>query len=116
MSEIIVVFIFLFFSVCGVSTVCAKIWLFLMRPHKRRNNVSVVRIDGDENEENLFYFIEKYRWYGRDYADYIIFVTDSQISQRASLYINEHKNIYCVKEEKLKELLKKLTEEEYERG
>ena len=116
MSEIIVLVIFLFFAVCGVSAICAKLWLFLVRPHKKRNSISVISINGEENDENLLFALEKYRWYGKDYADYLIFVTDSNISERASVYISQYKNVFCVKEEKLFEQLKKLTEEEYERS
>lgn len=116
MSEIIVFLIFLFFAVCGVSTVCAKMWLFLVRPQNKRKSVSVINIDGEENEENLLYAFEKYRWYGKDYADFLVFVTNSQISKRSSEYIKEHKNIYCVNESQLTALLKILKEEEYERS
>lgn len=116
MSEIIVLIIFLFFAVCGVSTVCAKLWLFLVRPKKKRISVSVVNIDGDENDENLLFAFEKYRWFGKDYADFLVFVTNSKISERACAYITQSENIYCVNEEKLGALLKKLTEEENERG
>ncbi len=116
MSEIIVLVIFLFFAVCGVSTICAKLWLFLVRPQHRRCSISVVHIDGEENDDNLVYALEKYRWYGKDYADYIIFVTNSELSKRAAFYISQYKNVYCVNEERLGTLIKKLREEKYERS
>ncbi len=108
MSEIIILVLFLFFAVCGVSTISAKLWLFLVRPHKKRNSVLIVNINEDENDENLLFAIEKYRWYGSEYADYIVFVTNSKISEKASCRLAEYKNIFCVKEENLLQLLKKI--------
>ena len=115
MSEIIVLLIFLFFAVCGVSTICAKLWLWLIRPHNKRKSVAVINVDGEENDENFMFSMEKYRWYGNDYADYLVFVTEGKISEKAGCYIKENKNMFCVNNEGLYALLKKLTEDGYER-
>ena len=115
MSEIVILLIFLFFAVLGAGTLTARLWLLLVRPTKREKTFTVMRLKEEEKEENFIYIFEKYRWYGKSYSDYLIFLCDSSPGEKITSFINAHDNIICCKENQVAGIIKKLTEENDER-
>jgi hypothetical protein len=113
MGEIIVLLIFLFFAVLGISTFTARLWLLLLKPKKRSATYTVLRLN-EEREENALYVLEKYRWYGKEYADYIIILCDEP-NNRIKAYLRFYKNVICCREENLNKVLKIVMEDEDER-
>lgn len=112
MSEMIILLFFVFLAVLGVSTLCAKLWLFFVRPQNRKKAFTVSSLAGENKEENFLYHFEKYRWYGKEYADYLIFLCDEPPGDKITAFTNAHKNIICCKENQLSAVIKKLTEDE----
>ena len=116
MSEIIILLIFLFFAVLGASTLTARLWLLLVCPSKREKTFTVMRLRDEEKEENFLYIFEKYRWYGKSYSDYLIFVCETPPSEKIAAFTNAHDNIIYCKENQMAGIIKKLTEENDERN
>lgn len=114
MSEIIILLIFLFLAVLGASTLTARLWLLLVRPRKREKTFAVTRLKNEESEENFLYVFEKYRWYGKGYADYLIFLYEDAPGEKITAFADTHENIICCKENQITRIIKKLTEEEDE--
>ncbi len=115
MSEIVILLIFLFLAVLGVSTLTARLWLLLVRPRKREKTFAVTRLKNEESEENFLYVFEKYRWYGKGYADYLIFLCEDAPGEKITAFADTHENIICCNENQITGIIKKLTEEEDER-
>lgn len=112
MSEIIILLIFLFFAVLGVSSLTARLWLLLVRPRRKEKTFSVTRLWGENKEECFLYVFEKYRWYGKEYADYLIFLCDEPPGEKIASFVKAHENIICCRENQLEGTIKKLTEDE----
>lgn len=116
MSEIIILSVFLFFAVLGVSSLTARLWLLLVRPQKREITFTVSHLNKGSEEESFLYLFEKYRWYGKEYADYLIFICDTPPCEKVTAFCECHKNIICCKENQVSGIIKKITEDEDERN
>ncbi|MBR2044278.1 MAG: hypothetical protein IJ946_08080 [Clostridia bacterium] len=114
MGEITVLLIFLFFAVLGVAAFTARLWLFLLRPKKKSVTYTVLRLN-EETEENALYVLEKYRWYGKEYADYIILLCNEP-NERIKRCLSFYENVICCREENLSRVLKIVMEDEDERS
>lgn len=101
MSEIIILLVFLFFACMGVATFTAKLWLMLIRPKTKSRSFSVVKLKKSENREVLNYYVEKYRWYGADYTDFLIFVYDEKPDEAVYKLIGNYKNMTVCTENEL---------------
>lgn len=112
MVEIIILLIFLFFAVLGVSSLTARLWLLLVRPIKREKTFTVAYLRDDYREENFMYLFEKYRWYGKWYTDYLIFICDEPPGEKITAFTDTHQNIICCKENQVTGIIKKITEAE----
>ena len=115
MSEIIILLVFMFFAVIGASTLTARLWLTLVRPSKRESTFTVSYLRSGEAEEDFLYLFEKYRWYGKEYTDYLIFICETQPCEKIAAFTQAHSNIICCKENQVDEIIKKIREDEDER-
>ncbi len=105
MSEIIILLVFLFFAVLGVSAFTAKLWLLLIKPKGKMKCVSVVKLNENQAKETVAYYLEKYRWYGKEYADYVIFLCKGQPDEFVKKSVKAHNNLMICNEETLTEYI-----------
>lgn len=114
MSEIIILLIFLFFAVLGASRLTARLWLFLVRPRKKEKTFMVTHLGKDNKEDSFMYFFEKYRWYGKEYADYLLFICEEQPGAKIESFIKAHQNIIYCNENQVSGIIKKISEDKDE--
>lgn len=95
MLKIIICVFVLFFASVGFSVLTGKLWLCMLKPKKVGNaNFVVVLEDGDDIAQ-MEYFIEKFIWYGAEFADKLYFVCENEISNECKKLCENKSNIYC---------------------
>ena len=95
MCEIIIYVCLLFFSSVGFSVILGKLWITLLKPKKRNNANLVVMLNGAEDEEQINFYLEKFKWYGSDFADKLYFVSKGEISEECTKLCESVSNVYC---------------------
>lgn len=110
MTEIIVMLIFLFFSVLGAGCFTYRVWMFLIKPKKKSNDLIVAKLENGHEKEQFMYYFEKYRWCGEEYANTLIMVVENNRDKMFSSFCNVHKNIICCTDDELPYIIKKVLE------
>lgn len=108
MAEIIVMCIFLFFSVLGAACFTYRLWMFLIRPKRKSKDVVIARLEKGLEKEQFMYYFEKYRWCGEDFAQTLIMICDDEKVYPS--FCTAHKNIICCKNDELLFILDKVLE------
>ncbi len=90
-----VIFLLALFS-CAVSGIMGRIWLLFFKPKKRKKAFSIVYLDSIDDEKQMLYYCEKLKWYGKFFADTLVFVYSEKCSPYLKNLANKNDNvIYC---------------------
>ncbi len=100
MFEIIIFVAILFLSAIGVSTVMGRLWLFLVKPKQRALTKLLVMLDEDDYQMQIGYEFEKYKWYGTNLADKIVFVCKKEPSTELLYLCKTFENFEYIVEDK----------------
>lgn len=88
------VLVLVFFSV-AVACLMGKVWLFFFKPKKLNKQFCVILLNSEDDEKQMLYYCEKIKWYGRFYADKLVFVYN-EFSPYLKNIANKTDNvIYC---------------------
>ena len=87
----IAVALILCLSVLGLAELLHGINLRLASPHRKAVTYSVVLLKGEDAEQQLIFAIERQKWLGNVYSDYIVAVNNglNEKSDKACRYIAE---------------------------
>ena len=103
--KILMIAFCLFFSAIGLSCLLCSGWLYILRPKNCSKNISVIFLNEQNNENEVFYYLEKYRWYGNELFNKVIFVCETPLSDNAERILSEHKDCLYIKFEDLNDTL-----------
>lgn len=110
---IFAVFVSFFFAL-GLSEVLHGIKLLLYKRRGKRKNIILTFLSEDDAKKQLNYTLEKYRWNGKDYADSIVFLSDSldaETSEYCVEAVKQYKNIYICSRSTLLQIIDGLKED-----
>ena len=110
MVEILVMLIFLFFSVVGASCFTYRLWMFLIKPKTKNKDMVIVKLNSENRKEQFMYYFEKYRWCGDDYAQTLVMVCDDKPRELYASFCKAHKNIICCQKDELPAIINKVLE------
>lgn len=105
MYEIIILLLCLFFSCIGFSAILGRVWMWLVKPKNCKKSSLVIFLDGEEDASQIYYYLEKYRWYGSVFADELIFFYNSEISSEIFSMCKSFANVRLVPYNAMKDLL-----------
>lgn len=95
MYEIIICVCLLFFSSVGFSVLLGKLWLKMLKPKVCNHADCVVVLEKGNEVSQVEYYIEKFKWYGSDFADNLYFVCKGEISKECTNLCRNLSNVYC---------------------
>lgn len=88
MLEIITFIVVFALSVIGLCDILHSIWMCLIKPAKKADSLYFVKLDGDNDYVVLNYTYERYKWYGRAFADRVIAVYDEPVERGIYQFFN----------------------------
>ena len=72
----ILICVLLLLAVSGICDIIHSVRSWLISSERPRNNISVLYLKEGTAFSQLKYIAEQYRWFGADFAEYYIAVTD----------------------------------------
>lgn len=72
----VLICILLLLAISGICDIIHSVRSWLISSERPRNNISVIYLKEGTALSQLKYIAEQYRWYGTDFAEYYIAVTD----------------------------------------
>ena len=95
MYEIIVCICLLFFASVGFGVLLGKLWITMLKPKQCVGADCVVVLHKGNEISEVEYYIEKFKWYGSDFADNLYFVCKGKISEECLNLCRKLSNVYC---------------------
>ena len=74
MFEMILLCIGLTLAMIGIGHLMARVRLFLFRPSCPAYQTAVIFLDGLDDEKQVTYYLERYKWYGDGFAESLVFI------------------------------------------
>lgn len=94
MCEITVILMGLFLACIGASCLLGHLWVLLNKPKNRDMANCIIVLNGNDDLLQIQYYIEKYKWFGSDFADKIVFVCNEETRKKYLSEWQEYENIY----------------------
>lgn len=94
----VLIFILLLLSVSGLCDLIHTIRCWIISSKRPRNNICTVYLNSSNTFSQLRFVLEQYRWYGGDFSEYIVAITDELSDDEVSEYeqiFDKSKIIFC---------------------
>ncbi|MBP3706341.1 MAG: hypothetical protein J6J13_03715 [Clostridia bacterium] len=89
-GALIVILILL--SISGICDIVHTIRMWIFAPKRPYNNICVIFLRENQANSQLRFIREQYRWYGNDFAEHIIAVTDDLSEEENNQCKNQFDN------------------------
>ncbi len=76
MFELIFTIVAVFFGILGLTEVLHIFKMLVLKPKKRPKRYLICEIEKDFAKGQILFTAENFRWYGKGFADYVVFVGD----------------------------------------
>lgn len=93
-AVISVILMLILFSV-AVSCLMGKFWLLFFKPKKLNKQFCVVFLNSEDDERQMTYYCEKLKWYGKFFANKLVFVYRDYSPCLKNLANKTDNVIYC---------------------
>lgn len=81
MCELILISLLLFLSLFSVINFMYKLRMCFIKPSVLPKSVMTVYVCGEDAVPQFYYEVEKYRWYGKEFADELSVISDGRLDE-----------------------------------